>query len=57
MFVGFGLVGWILLAQFGSSTSAGLLLQIYWLLNLPALGYECVAHSPGRTPGTSGIGR
>jgi ATP-binding cassette subfamily B protein len=32
-------VAWILLAQFGSS-STGLLLQIYWLLNLPALGYE-----------------
>jgi ABC-type bacteriocin/lantibiotic exporter with double-glycine peptidase domain len=40
MFVGFGLVAWILLAQFGSSSSTGLLLQIYWLLNLPALGYE-----------------
>ena len=40
MFVGFGLVAWILLAQFGSSSSTGLLLQTYWLLNLPALGYE-----------------
>jgi len=40
MFVGFGLVAWILLAQFGTSSTTGLLLQIYWLLNLPALGYE-----------------
>jgi ABC-type bacteriocin/lantibiotic exporter with double-glycine peptidase domain len=40
MLVGFGLVVWILLAQFGTSSSTGLLLQIYWLLNLPALGYE-----------------
>jgi ABC-type bacteriocin/lantibiotic exporter with double-glycine peptidase domain len=40
MLVGFGLVAWILLGQVGTSNSAGLLLQIYWLLNLPALGYE-----------------
>jgi ABC-type bacteriocin/lantibiotic exporter with double-glycine peptidase domain len=40
MVVGFGLVAWILLGQLGSGSSAGLLLQIYWLLNLPALGYE-----------------
>jgi ATP-binding cassette subfamily B protein len=40
MVVGFGLVGWILLGQLGTENSAALLLQIYWLLNLPALGYE-----------------
>jgi ABC-type bacteriocin/lantibiotic exporter with double-glycine peptidase domain len=40
MVVGFGLVGWILLGQLGTQNSAALLLQIYWLLNLPALGYE-----------------
>jgi ATP-binding cassette subfamily B protein len=40
MLVGFGLVAWILLGQLGTGNSAGLLLQIYWLLNLPALGYE-----------------
>jgi ABC-type transport system involved in cytochrome bd biosynthesis fused ATPase/permease subunit len=40
MLVGFGLVAWVLLGQFGTGNSIGLLLQIYWLLNLPALGYE-----------------
>jgi ATP-binding cassette subfamily B protein len=40
MLVGFGLVAWILLGQFGTGNSIGLLLQTYWLLNLPALGYE-----------------
>jgi ATP-binding cassette subfamily B protein len=40
MVVGFGLVAWILLGQLGTGSRAGLLLQIYWLLNLPALGYE-----------------
>jgi ATP-binding cassette subfamily B protein len=40
MVVGFGLVAWILLGQLGTASSAALLLQIYWLLNLPALGYE-----------------
>ena len=38
--VGFGLIGWILLSRLGTSGNTGLLLQIYWLLNLPALGYE-----------------
>jgi len=40
MVVGFGLVAWILLGQLGTGSNARLLLQIYWLLNLPALGYE-----------------
>ena len=40
MVVGFGLVAWILLSRFGTTGSSALLLQIYWLLNLPALGYE-----------------
>jgi ABC-type bacteriocin/lantibiotic exporter with double-glycine peptidase domain len=40
MLVGFGLVAWTLLGHFGVTGGTGLLLQIYWLLNLPALGYE-----------------
>jgi len=40
MLVGFGLIAWVLLGRFGASHNTGLLLQIYWLLNLPALGYE-----------------
>jgi ATP-binding cassette subfamily B protein len=40
MLVGFGLVAWILLSRSQISGSSTLLLQIYWLLNLPALGYE-----------------
>jgi len=40
MVVGFGLVAWILLTQLETSSSAGLLLQVYWLLNIPTLGYE-----------------
>jgi ABC-type multidrug transport system fused ATPase/permease subunit len=40
MLVGFGLIGWVLLSRVGTNNSTGLLLQIYWLLNLPALGYE-----------------
>jgi ATP-binding cassette subfamily B protein len=40
MFVGFGLLAWMLLGHLGAEGSAGLLLQIYWLLNLPSLGYE-----------------
>jgi len=40
MLVGFGLVAWVLLTRLPATGSSGLLLQIYWLLNLPALGYE-----------------
>jgi ATP-binding cassette subfamily B protein len=40
MLVGFGLVAWILLGQLKTGNSIGLLLEVYWLLNLPALGYE-----------------
>lgn len=40
MLVGFSLVAWVLLTQWGASAQSGLLLQVYWLLNLPSLGYE-----------------
>lgn len=40
MLVGFGLVAWMLLGHLGAGANTGLLLQIYWLLNLPSLGYE-----------------
>jgi ABC-type transport system involved in cytochrome bd biosynthesis fused ATPase/permease subunit len=40
MLVGFGLVAWVLLDRFEGVGTSALLLQIYWLLNLPALGYE-----------------
>ncbi len=41
MLVGFGLAAWMVLAQFSATANpASLLLQVYWLLNLPALGYE-----------------
>jgi ABC-type bacteriocin/lantibiotic exporter with double-glycine peptidase domain len=40
MLVGFGLVAWMIVGHLGASGATGLLLQLYWLLNLPALGYE-----------------
>src|SRR4029079_7476152 len=40
MLVGFGIVAWMLLGQRDATGGSGLLLQVYWLLNLPALGYE-----------------
>jgi ATP-binding cassette subfamily B protein len=40
MLAGFGLVAWMLLGHLGAGGGSGLLLQVYWLLNLPALGYE-----------------
>lgn len=40
MVVGFGLVAWFLLGRVSSDAGPVLLLQTYWLLNLPGLGYE-----------------
>ncbi len=40
MMVGFGLAAWLLLGHLGTDNSPGLLLQTYWMLNLPGLGYE-----------------
>jgi len=40
MLIGTGLVGWMLLGSLGHHGGSGLLLQAYWMLNLPALGYE-----------------
>ncbi len=40
MVVGVGLVGWMLLGHLGQDGGSGMLLQAYWMLNLPALGYE-----------------
>jgi ATP-binding cassette subfamily B protein len=40
LLVGFGFAAWILFGHFGTSGSATLLLLAYWVLNLPALGYE-----------------
>ena len=40
MLVGFGLVAWMLLGHVTTVNSPGLLLQMYWMLNLPGLGYE-----------------
>lgn len=37
---GVGLVTWFLLGQFGNFDGPSMLLQTYWLLNLPTLGYE-----------------
>jgi len=40
MLVGFGLAGWMLFGHFGGGDTGGMLLLVYWVLNLPALGYE-----------------
>jgi ATP-binding cassette subfamily B protein len=40
MLVGIGLVGWMLYHHLGHHGGSGLLLQAYWMLNLPVLGYE-----------------
>lgn len=40
MTLGFGLVAWYVLGNLSADIGPGLLLQIYWLLNLPTLGYE-----------------
>lgn len=40
LLVGFGLVAWMLLGHLPAAGGSGLLLQMYWMLNLPALGYE-----------------
>jgi ATP-binding cassette subfamily B protein len=40
MFVGFALAGWILFGHFSGGVSGAMLLVTYWVLNLPALGYE-----------------
>lgn len=40
MLTGVGLVGWMLLQHLGHHGGSGLLLQAYWMLSLPVLGYE-----------------
>lgn len=41
MTIGFGIAAWLLFSHAGAATSGGtLLLMAYWVLNLPALGYE-----------------
>ena len=45
IFAGFGLAGWILFAPFAAGDTGGMLLLTYWVLNLPALGYELAAYA------------
>ena len=40
MLVGFGLAGLILFGRFAAGDTGGMLLLAYWVLNLPAIGYE-----------------
>lgn len=40
MAIGFGLAAWLLLWHLGADNGPGLLLQTFWMLNLPGLGYE-----------------
>src|SRR6185436_12910698 len=40
MLVGFALAGYVLFGHFASGPTAATLLLTYWVLNLPALGYE-----------------
>ena len=40
MSVGFALAGWLLFSHFSHGISGAMLLLTYWVLNLPALGYE-----------------
>jgi ABC-type bacteriocin/lantibiotic exporter with double-glycine peptidase domain len=40
MLVGFGLAGWLLFGHFAGGIGGAMLLMTYWVLNLPALGYE-----------------
>ena len=40
MFAGFGVAGWLLFGHFAGGISGAMLLLTYWVLNLPALGYE-----------------
>jgi ATP-binding cassette subfamily B protein len=46
MLVGFGLAGWMLFGHLATDRTSGmLLLQMYWMLNLPALGYELALYA------------
>jgi ATP-binding cassette subfamily B protein len=45
MMVGFGLAAWVIFAHFGDSSGGAMLLLAYWVLNLPALGYELALHA------------
>lgn len=40
MIVGFGLAAWMVLGHVSAGASGLMLLQVYWMLNLPTLGYE-----------------
>ncbi|HKU40962.1 MAG TPA: ABC transporter ATP-binding protein, partial [Polyangiales bacterium] len=38
--IGFGLAGWVLFTHFAGGVNGAMLLMAYWVLNVPALGYE-----------------
>jgi ATP-binding cassette subfamily B protein len=44
MVVGLGLAGWMVFSQLSGDIGGLILLQLYWALNLPALGYELALH-------------
>jgi ATP-binding cassette subfamily B protein len=45
MLVGFLLAGWMLMGRLATAETAGLLLLAYWMLNLPAIGYELALYA------------
>jgi ATP-binding cassette subfamily B protein len=45
MLVGFGLAAWVIFGHFADGAGGGMLLLAYWVLNLPALGYELALHA------------
>ncbi len=45
MLIGFGLVGWVVFSHVGAGQTGATLLLAYWVLNLPALGYELSLHA------------
>jgi len=45
MLVGFGLAAWVIFGHFAAGAGGGMLLLAYWVLNLPALGYELALHA------------
>ena len=45
MSAGMALAGWMVVAHVSGSVGGFVLLQLYWMLNLPALGYELALHT------------
>src|SRR5690606_19713199 len=45
MSIGFALAGWIIFSASASGIAGATLLLVYWVLNLPALGYELSLHA------------